>query len=147
MDMVETLQETELFKGIDRQALLEIAEFCQPLRLADGGLLITEGRPRTPDIYLVVEGEFDVITHHPKQPDESMTLGNLGYEVVGEIAWLTGSTRSATVRCRGDLLAVQIDGPQLTAYLESHQDVGFEVMRRLMRALAQKLIDANFFLM
>ncbi|RLA33151.1 MAG: hypothetical protein DRR03_07940, partial [Gammaproteobacteria bacterium] len=79
--------------------------------------------------------------------DESMTLGNLGYEVVGEIAWLTGSTRSATVRCRGDLLAVQIDGPQLTAYLESHQDVGFEVMRRLMRALSQKLIDANFFLM
>ena len=76
-----------------------------------------------------------------------MTLGNLNYEVVGEIAWLTGATRSATVRCRGDLLSLRVDGPALKAYLESDHDVGFEVMRNMMRAVAQKLIDANFFLM
>ena len=147
MDMVETLQGTELFKGIDGQELAKIAAFCQTVHLADGGNLIAEGRPRTPDLYMVIEGDFDVIARNPKKPDESMTLGNLGYEVVGEIAWLTGSTRSATVRCRGDLKAIQIDGPQLMTYLEAHRDVGFEVMRRLMRALSQKLIDANFFLM
>jgi hypothetical protein len=33
------------------------------------------------------------------------------------------------------------------AYLEAHPDVGFEVLRRMMWALSQKLIDANFFLM
>ena len=146
MDMVKTLQGTELFKGIDGQTLTEIAVFCQTLHLADGGKLIAEGRPRTPDLYMVIDGDFDVIARNPKT-DESMTLGNLGYEVVGEIAWLTGSTRSATVRCRGDLRAIRIDGTQLMAYLETHRDVGFEVMRRLMRALSQKLIDANFFLM
>ncbi|NCF11294.1 MAG: cyclic nucleotide-binding domain-containing protein [Gammaproteobacteria bacterium] len=147
MDKVETLQDTDLFGGLDAQVLGEIAEFCEPLHLADGGLLIAEGRPQTPDLYLVVEGEFDVITRHPAKPDERMTLGNLDYEVVGEIAWLTGATRSATVRCRGDLVALRIDGASLMSYLEEHRDTGFEVMRRMMRALAQKLIDANFFLM
>jgi CRP-like cAMP-binding protein len=147
MDKVETLGATGLFGGLDAQALEEIAEFCQPLHLADGGLLIAEGRPQTPDLYLLIEGEFDVITRHPDKPDERMTLGNLDYEVVGEIAWLTGATRSATVRCRGDLVALRVEGPRLMAYLEAHREVGFEVMRRMMRALAQKLIDANFFLM
>lgn len=147
MDMVGMLQGTELFKGLEPQVLADVAEFSKSLRLADGGLLIAEGRPRTPDLYLVVKGEFDVITRNPNEPDESMTLGNLGYEVVGEIAWLTGATRSATVRCRGDLEAIQVKGPELMAYLEAHPDVGFEVIRRLMRAVSQKLIDANFFLM
>ncbi len=147
METVEMLRGTKLFGGLDAEALDAIAAFCQPLHLADGGLLIAEGRPHTADLYLVVDGEFDVITRHPSKPDERMTLGNLGYEVVGEIAWLTGASRSATVRCRGDLLAVCVDGPKLMAYLEGHREVGFEVMRRMMRALSQKLIDANFFLM
>lgn len=147
MEMVGMLQGTELFKGLGAETLADIAGFCKPLRLGDGGLLIAEGRPRTPDLYLVVKGEFDVITRHPREPDESMTLGNLGYEVVGEIAWLTGATRSATVRCRGDLTAIQVKGPELMAYLEAHPAVGFEVLRRMMWALSQKLIDANFFLM
>ena len=99
MDKVEALEATSLFGGLDSKTQEEIAGFCQPLHLADGGLLIAEGRPQTPDLYLVVEGEFDVITRHPAKPDERMTLGNLDYEVVGEIAWLTGATRSATVRC------------------------------------------------
>ena len=147
MDKVDMLKNTELFGGLDAKALGDIAEFCQPLHLADGGLLIAEGRPQTPDLYLVIEGEFDVITRHPAKPDERMTLGNLNYEVVGEIAWLTGATRSATVRCRGDLLALRVDGPGLQAYLEGNHDVGYVVMRGMMRAVAQKLIDANFFLM
>ncbi|MDX1593783.1 MAG: cyclic nucleotide-binding domain-containing protein [Gammaproteobacteria bacterium] len=147
METVKTLQATDLFGGLDNGALEELAEFCHVLRLGDGGLLIAEGRPQTPDLYIVVDGAFDVITRHPTRPDERMTLGNLDYEVVGEIAWLTGATRSATVRCRGNLTALRIDGPQLMAYLEAHPEVGFVVMRRMMRALANKLIDANFFLM
>jgi CRP-like cAMP-binding protein len=145
--MVEVLKGTDLFGGLDEKMLTEIARFAEPIRLGDGGLLIAEGTPRTPDLYVVIEGSFDVITRHPKQPDETMTLGNLGYEVVGEIAWLTGAGRSATVRCRGDLTAVRFEGPDLMAYLENNREAGFEIMRRLMRALAAKLIDANFFLM
>jgi len=147
MDKLEMLSRTRLFGGLDEKVLAEIAKFAQPIRLGDGGTLIAEGSPRTPDLYVVVDGNFDVITRNPKRPDETMTLGNLGYEVVGEIAWMSGLSRSATVRCRGDVLALCFEGPALLNYLETHPEVGFPVMKQLFLALADKLIDANFFLM
>ena len=147
MDKVETLRGTELFAGLDEAALAEIAEFSEPLRLGDGGHLISEGREGTRDLYVIIEGVFDIVTSSPRHEGEAMTLGNLSYEVVGEIAWLLGSSRTATVRCRGPMVALRLDGPRLMRFLESRPEIGFEVIRRLMKSLSTKLVDANFFLM
>ncbi|HEY5791609.1 MAG TPA: cyclic nucleotide-binding domain-containing protein [Gammaproteobacteria bacterium] len=146
-EIIATLRATELFAGIDDADLAEIAGFCEILRIADGGELITSGSEGSRDIYLVVEGVFDVIAKHPTRAGEAMTLGNLTYEVVGEIAWLLGSGRTATIQCRGDMVAVRVNGPRLMVFLESHPRIGFEVIRRLMQSLSTKLVDANFFLM
>ena len=84
MDKVETLQDTDLFGGLDAQVLGEIAEFCEPLHLADGGLLIAEGRPQTPDLYLVVERflGLEPLTHFKvgmiKAPFFALVIGIIG---------------------------------------------------------------------
>jgi CRP-like cAMP-binding protein len=147
LDIVTTLRGTELFDGLDDAALNVVAGIAEVIRLGDGGTLISEGYAQSHDLYLIIDGLFDVITRRPDKPDEAMTLGNLRYEVVGEIGWLMGSGRTATVRCRGEMHAIRIDGPRLMTFLEQRPEVGFQVMRHLMRSLATKLVDANFFLM
>lgn len=146
--MVATLRGSKLLEGLGDDALRDIAGFATPLQLGDGSSLMSDQSELQGghDIYLVIEGAYDVIAHHPTNPDELMTLGNLDAEVVGEIAWLFGSTRTATIRCRGELQAVCIDGERFMEYLENHPEIGFMVMRRLLKGLSSKLIDSNYYL-
>lgn len=148
MEMVATLKSSELFEGLDDEALGEIAHFSSALTLGEGGLLMTDQSDVRGghDLYLVLDGAYDVIAHHPTNPEELMTLGNLDSEVVGEIAWLFGTSRTATVSSRGELRAVRIDGERFMAYLEAHPETGFLVMRRLLRGLSTKLIESNYYL-
>ena len=148
VDMVSTLRASELLAGVGEDALAVIAKFATPLSLGDGSSLMSDQTEvkHGHDLFLVTEGKYDVIAHHPTNPEELMTLGNLNSEVVGEIAWLFGSTRTATIRCRGSLQAVRIDGEQFMQYLESHPEIGFMVMRRLLKGLSVKLIDSNYYL-
>ena len=146
--MVATLRSSELFEGVDDDALEKIASFCTALNFGEGGLLMTDQSDVRGghDLYLILDGAYDVIAHHPTNPEELMTLGNLDSEVVGEIAWLFGSSRTATVSSRGELRAVRIDGDSFMAYLEENPAIGFLVMRRLLRGLSTKLIESNYYL-
>ena len=147
--MIEELRKLSIFDGLDDQTLEEIAELCN-MHVCAAGEALLEVDPDEPsrDLFLLVNGLVDVVVKLPEGSEEphEVRLENLDYELLGEIAWLLGGRRSATVCCNRDTEAIQLDGAAFMEYLEKNKEVGFIVLKRMMEIMSRKLQDNNLLL-
>lgn len=93
----ELLQRAELFSGLNRMALAQVAAHVDTLRLGDGDAVFAQGDP--PDaLYVVGAGHLGVFARLGDGHDEVRLNTLRPGEVFGEMALLTDEPRSATVR-------------------------------------------------
>lgn len=120
----QALADCALFSGLPGEALERLAAHSRWLRFAPGEAVVREGESSRA-MYLIARGKATVF-----QGDKALaTLGE--GDVFGEIAFLTGQNRSATVRAAGELHVVEMDGNAMRALLESRQDLASELERRM----------------
>ena len=114
----------------------EVLELCAGLprrALRDGEALIDETTPPTGALYVLVEGEVEVV----KGDGVLITTVSEPGAVFGEISLLLGGPYTATVRAVGPTtVLVAADG---NALLESHPTLGLALARLLARRLARTL--------
>jgi CRP-like cAMP-binding protein len=123
----------ELLLSLAAPDFLDAARALRCLRWAPGAEVIREG-DRDDAVFLIVEGRARV---HRESPQGPRTLALLGPgAVVGEMAWLHGRVRSATVTATGPGLALRLDG----ATLDSVDREGRRLRPALQRAARQRLI-------
>ncbi len=107
----EFLRGAEVFAGLPSTLLEELATLAQPVELRRGEWLFREGEE--PDgVYVVRVGHVEVLKEDTGSPSRinSLTRG----AVLGELALLSGTPRSASVRALRDseLLAIEREGFQ-----------------------------------
>ena len=155
------LERVKLFEGLDEQTLREIGELCAVRHCVAGELLVAQEEDEesdgngigledggtSRDLFLLVEGTVNVVARLPEgsEPRE-VRLDNLDYELLGEIAWVLGSPRSASVYCSSDCVAVRIEGPAFMEYLDHHPPLGYTLLKRMMGVMSRKLQDSNLML-
>src|SRR5262249_32468210 len=102
-DDVRALRSTPLIGWLPPVALARIAATAEPLELAAGAVLVREGDPGD-RAYVIVRGELEV-------EQAGAPVGRVDGGVVGEIALLRETPRTATVRAVTDarLLAIERD--------------------------------------
>jgi len=104
----ESLQSSELFQNQPLSVVETIVSKGQLVAFGSGQIIFNQGDPGD-RLYIVKEGVVEVVAT-PKDGSEPRTVAYLGQgEVIGELALLTGSTRSATVRApeRAELFTVE----------------------------------------
>jgi len=104
----EFLQSSELFQNQPRSVVETIVSRGQLVAFGSGQIIFNQGDPGD-RLYIVKEGVVEIIAT-PKDGSEPRTVAYLGRgEVIGELALLTGSARSATVRApeRAELFTVE----------------------------------------
>ncbi|NOZ94666.1 MAG: mechanosensitive ion channel [Acidobacteria bacterium] len=120
----KALASSTLFAGLPDDALDRLAAHSRWLRFAAGEAVIREGEDSRA-MYLIAHGTASVLQNGKE-------LAHLGDgELFGEIAFLTGQRRSATIRAAGELTIVEIDGVALAALLERRPDLAEELERRM----------------
>ena len=129
--MTNNLEKVSLLHGLSRQQLTEVSLLCSELSLHDGDMLIQEADAANTDLYLLIQGSVEIVSNNSKITSSEVVISKEDIDVFGEIAWLTGSRRTASVRCHGNVLAIQIDGQKLHQYLNTHPEAGFIVMREI----------------
>jgi len=99
--MLQLMIDTALFSGIDKEKVKEISAFSEHLRLPEGAQLIGEvDEGQHPDLYLLVDGAVNVGTRFSPLPGaKTLNLNAISSELFGEIAWLLGNKRTASVTC------------------------------------------------
>jgi CRP-like cAMP-binding protein len=139
--MFETLKNTALFGGLGDAAVRDISEFSEKLSLADGDPLLKEGAGDNRDLYILVDGQVGVVGHTGGgHGNREVDLTNAEKELFGEIAWLLQGKRSADVVSLGKSELIRVDGAKLHTYLAAHPDIGFKVIERMAKVVANKLV-------
>lgn len=141
--MIDDLKKSFLFEGLDRSTLDDIAIFCTRLHLLGGEVLIQENETKKFDLFILCRGFVEVVSNDSMVTSGEIVISSEDNELFGEISWLTRRKRTATVRCRGDVDAIKIEGAQLRHYLETNPASGYIIMRRIASLLSERLESTN----
>ncbi len=143
--MLELMCKTAFFAGISDKSMKEISAFSELVTFNAGAQAIVEGDARNHlDLLLLVEGEVEVVTQFSPLPSAmAFNLHAISSELFGEIAWILGGKRSASVKCKKKSKFIKIDGGRLFDYCQSHPTAGVELMTRIAAVMAQRVIHLS----
>ena len=140
LDKVKALGRAELFQGIERETLEEIARASRIEEFEEGDVLYSLGDDAE-DVYVLVSGRvrFSLGVGNRGQTSGSIMSGRM---VFGWAALVDDQPRRvATAECLEDSVVIAIAGDGLKAALERHPPSGFIVMRRLAAMIARNFMD------
>ena len=114
----------------DETALL--AKHTQLARLSDGEVLISEG-DQNDYLYAIVKGKFAVMRSSSRGQERLSTFGP--GMITGELAFLDGLKRTATVKAEGDeCCVITLSRRDLETLLAKNPRIVYKVMRAIIRA-------------
>jgi CRP-like cAMP-binding protein len=136
-DAATVLAATPLFSALDTEALDELAAQVERVQVVGGETLIREGDPGD-CLYVVAGGRLAVVVNSPNGTEHTVAEIGRG-ETVGEMALLSGSPRSATVRAIRDSLLLKFSKASFDRMLERHPRTTMELARLIVLRLEQSI--------
>ena len=124
----DVLKKVPLFSGLDQRELEQIASTMRERRFSAGDTVTQEGAGGA-GFFVVEEGEAEVTV----EGESRGTIGAGSY--FGEIALLTGSDRTATLKAKTDMLCWGMTPWDFRPLVESNSAIAW----KLLTAMADKL--------
>jgi small-conductance mechanosensitive channel/CRP-like cAMP-binding protein len=122
------LERCDLFRGLPGEAVASVAGDSRLLRFAPGEPVVREGDGSNA-MYAIVSGEADV---SQRGAGADAVVGRLAAgQAFGEVAFLTGRPRAATIRAVGPLSVVEIDAQGLRGLVAGAPELAEELARRV----------------
>lgn len=129
---VRTLQKVPLFASIDPGKLRLLAFMSQRIRFRDGEILCHQGDAGE-DAFIILSGRAEVlVTAGGTERKVAEVKEN---DLVGEIAVLCDTPRTATLRAVGEVEVLMVAKEAFLRLLNEFPSVGLEIMRVLARRL------------
>lgn len=130
----DALRKVPMFAKLDPSKLRLLAFTSQLLTFENGEILFEQGDP-SDSTYLVLSGEMEVLVG---AGDDTVVAGVLEVnDLVGEMGVLANAPRSATIRARGQVKALHIEGDRFLDLLADNPSVALDVMRQLSEKLGR----------
>jgi len=129
----ETLGKVPLFAKLDSSRLKLLAFTSQLITFEDQEILFEAGDP-SDSTYVIMRGDIEILTGTEQGYIVAGVLG--ANDLVGEMGVLTNSPRSATIRARGQVIALKIDGEMFLNLVAENPGVALSVMCQLSEKIA-----------
>lgn len=130
----ELLRNVPMFAKLDPSKLKLLAFTSQSLHFDDGEVLFREG-DRADSAYVIMSGEVEILADTGGTQFVAGTLGT--NELFGELGVLTEEPRSATLRAKGELVALRISDDIFLKLLAENSEFALDVMRQLSEKLVR----------
>lgn len=131
-DIEDIVESSHLFKTLDEAGRQDLIESGYVIGYSEGETLVKQGDTGSV-MYLVMHGKIAVETD--KGAGSSIILAELGRGAcIGEVALLTGSPRTATVKALGDVKVVAFEKHRVMRVIDAHPKV---------RALLEAMIEGR----
>jgi CRP-like cAMP-binding protein len=144
--VIDDPQSIPLFSGLEAAALAHIALLCTAHDYDDGDVIVSEQDSSDHNLYILCDGRVEIVSTKSRLVSDETVLSRDDKEIFGEISWLTGAPKTATVRCVGPVALISIDGAGLMRFIEENPAAGFVIMRRIAELLACRLEQAGVLL-
>lgn len=127
-DIADMLAALPFFARIDRDAQLAIAERCAIATYRAGATLMRQDEGGG-FACVLLEGEIDIFVNIPAGRIHIATVPR--HHIVGELAVLTGTPRTATVVARTDVVALRIKRDALVRLTAKYPSLALTIVREL----------------
>ncbi|HEX9307505.1 MAG TPA: cyclic nucleotide-binding domain-containing protein [Anaeromyxobacter sp.] len=140
LDKEQVLRGSPLFEMLSKAELEILAELSRPLRFASGEIVFREG-DQGDSLYVLARGEVEVLAGADgKGPVLALLAAPAAF---GEMALIDREVRSASVRAKGECVALQLNAESFTAFRKRSRD-GFTLfLVNVARVLSSRLRDTN----
>jgi CRP-like cAMP-binding protein len=140
------LANVPLFNGLDPTELDELIPVARTVSLASREELFHKGDTGA-QVYVVISGRLKALTTSDEGDDMVFNIVGPG-EVLGEIALLGGTQRTATVTAIDECELLIIDRRDFIAFLRNHPDVSIKLLDVLAKRMKQvsELVEDTLFL-
>ncbi len=129
----DLLAQIPLFAGLADADLQQLRHLAREITVPAGKAIIEEGAEGTA-MYVVLDGELDVTR---SSGDHEVHLRTLGpHAFVGEMAFLAGGIRSATVRATTECRLLMIDENAVEQLLSTNASAAVTMLRTVMERVA-----------
>jgi CRP-like cAMP-binding protein len=131
---IQDLRKSPIFQGLSDEELKQLMDMAEPVRLRAGDLLIRQGEAGDA-AYVLLHGDFEV----QKQSGQSLIkidVRNPG-DVVGEMALLSRTPRSASIVAKTDGEALRIPQEAFEKLLRSSTTASMAILHWVMARLNQ----------
>lgn len=126
---VELLRRAQLFEGLSKRELQEVAALADEIDLPEGKELIREGE-RGREFFVIVEGSVEV-----RKRGRKVAIRG-GAELFGEISLLSNAPTNASVRTTSPVRALVITDRAFRALLERSPQLQLKILQSLAERLA-----------
>ncbi len=117
-----------MFSKLSPEDLEKIAEIAQEQLYSPSSLICREGDPGS-TLFIIVHGQVDVIKLLGKK--QNILATRRDGEFVGEMAILKSAPRSASLKARGDVRVLTIEGDAFNTILYDRPEVAVSVLRHM----------------
>lgn len=135
--VVNILQKLPLFSGLENDEYKLLVSVCHLIELPRQQILFHADESGH-EIYLLLNGRIEI---------KAKNSGHLGIinpgEVVGEMAVVRNTLRSATATAIEDALLIKISQSDLDLILGKNPRVSYLIMKNIARELAERLATSN----
>jgi lysophospholipid hydrolase len=132
--LCRALHQSSLFSSLDPDALRDLEAELETLLLHGGETLFRQGDPGD-FLCIVVSGRLRVVVRRADGQDNTITELGSG-EIVGEMAVVTGESRTATIHAIRDTQVARLSKASFERFLSKNGKAAVEV---LVRKLAERL--------
>jgi CRP-like cAMP-binding protein len=142
MEITDILGNSELFGGIEKKYLEEIAHLCHSQHYAKGETIFNE-RDKAEYLYILTDGNL-ALEREVKQESTSQTWATI-LEVIGKgegFGWSTmvePHTFTASSRCITDCEVLAIKGEKLRELMDGEPKLGYELSKRFANLISRKV--------
>ena len=134
LNEAQQLKQVPLLSSLDSKQLKLLAFTCEAFDYADQDFLFHHGE--TSDcVYVILGGEVEIIgVDHDGKP--VLLATSKANTLIGEMAVLSGATRTASVKARGMVNALKITNERFLELITGNAQVALQVMQMLSTKLA-----------
>ena len=142
MKIQEFLGEIEVFKGLSLIDLDKVANICVLKEFKDGDTIFSKD-DMSLELYILQSGRCDVkIPTARVEETYTLYLLNTG-DIFGEVGFVDGSPRSATVKCHKEAKVVILPREAFAILCSENTHIGHIVMKNIAVILARKLRETD----
>ena len=135
------LRRAPLFAELSDRQVEAIAGIARPETYKAGDSIFKEGDPGD-RLFIVVEGAVRISRHVPGAGEEAITLLEPG-ACFGEMAVFDRPARSTDAIAHRACTLLAIAQPELDLLLEADHELGYRLLRSLVRLMSHRLSAAN----
>jgi CRP-like cAMP-binding protein len=142
--MIETgnLKGVRIFDNLTEEELQSIVDICEEKKFEKGDTVIRQGGVDE-SISILAQGELQIEVEIPGFKDSIPVRAMEPKEVFGELAFISSSPRSATVKCLADALVINLERTMFEELCAKNPDIERKVMKNLSILLSERLRDTT----